>query len=171
MSSDLDRARARRSSRIAAGVVFGLALLIAGLIISGQGGSHDMSTMSGADGSTPATMASDAGSTGPASCVETYDLQSLTGRDLAFDGSVQTTVGDEVTFVVNRWYWGGNMPSITLNGASTLTAVTSGGAPLRVEPGERLLVAGDDGFAWSCGFTQPFQPSLARSWAAAAAER
>jgi hypothetical protein len=29
-----------------------------------------------------------------------------------------------------------------------------------------LLVAGDDGFAWSCGFTQPYDRVVAACWAA-----
>jgi hypothetical protein len=31
-------------------------------------------------------------------------------------------------------------------------------------PGTRLLVSGDGGFAWSCGFTQPYDDATASQW-------
>jgi len=99
-----------------------------------------------------------------ASCVETYDLTTLENRSVAFDGSVTSVDGDEIGFRVNRWYRGGSGEEITLRGASTLGGVTTGGPPLSLDPGERLLVAGDGGFAWSCGFTQPFDVAVARQW-------
>ena len=68
------------------------------------------------------------------------------------------------TFKVNQWYRGGTLSTITLHGASTLRAVTSAGRITKLEPGTRLLVAGDGGFAWSCGYTRAYDASTATKW-------
>ena len=109
-------------------------------------------------------LAQDGSST--ASCVETYDLSSLAGREVAFDGTVESVSGDSVTFTVNRGYRGVDTERVTLRGASTLSAMTSAGAEVDLEPGARLLVAGDAGFAWGCGFTQAYDAAVAEDWAA-----
>lgn len=103
---------------------------------------------------------------GPAvgSCVEVYDLQTLANREMAFDGTVERVDGDRVTFAVNEWYRGGDSTEITLGGAGGLGGLTSAGPGTALEPGTRLLVAGDGGFAWSCGFTQAYDPALAAQW-------
>ena len=101
------------------------------------------------------------------SCVEVYDLQTLTRREFAFDGTVGRVAGDEVTFTVNEWYRGGEHSEITLNGATALGGLTSAGPSAGIEPGSRLLVAGDGNVAWSCGFTQPYDPAVAREWGSA----
>lgn len=99
-----------------------------------------------------------------ASCIEVYDLQTLARRELAFDGTVQSVEGDNVTFSVNEWYRGGSAPQISLGGAGGLSGFSSAGESTSLESGTRLLVAGDGGFAWSCGFTQPFDPAVAGEW-------
>jgi len=100
-------------------------------------------------------------------CVEQYDLTSLANRELAFDGTVAGVDGDALTLTVNEWYRGGDGAEVTLAGASTLGGITSAGEAVPLAPGTRLLVAGDGGFAWSCGFTQPYDPAMADSWRAA----
>jgi hypothetical protein len=100
-----------------------------------------------------------------ASCVEIYDLTTLASRETAFDGTVVAVAGDEVTFAVNRWYTRKGGEAITLKGASTLAGTTSAGDAVSLERGTRLLVAGDGGFAWSCGFTQPYDAARAEQWA------
>lgn len=102
---------------------------------------------------------------GMASCVEMYDLTSLERREMAFDGTVAAVDGDEITFDVGTWYRGGDGPTATLRGAQVLGGMTSAGAATSLEPGTRLLVAGDGGFAWSCGFTQPYDSTIAADWA------
>ncbi len=52
-------------------------------------------------------------------------------------------------------------------GARTLPGVTSAEPAVSIEPGTRLLVAGDGGFAWSCGFIQPYDAAGARQWSEA----
>jgi hypothetical protein len=101
------------------------------------------------------------------SCITTYDRTTLAEREYAFDGTVDAVDvdADSVTFTVNRWFHGGEGSSITLQGAGTIAGVTSADASLPLEPGTHLLVAGDGGFAWSCGFTQPYDDAVASDWA------
>ncbi len=101
---------------------------------------------------------------GSASCVELYTLETLAQRDVAFDGTVESVDGDSVSFTVNQWYRGGQDARTTRRGASGLGGITSAGPSVSLEPGSRLLVAGDDDFAWACGFTQPYDPAIARQW-------
>ena len=107
--------------------------------------------------------------TGPgnAMCVEQYSLTTLGNRGIAFDGTVTAISGDRVTFAIGTGYRGVTGTTISLNAPGmTGTAVTSAGGPNLI-PGGRYLVAGEAGFAWACGFTQPYDASVAASWAAA----
>lgn len=97
-------------------------------------------------------------------CVETYSPTTLRNRTFAFDGTVVAVSGDEVTFRVNESFRGGD-GTVTLAAAGmTGGAITPGAGPM-LSVGERFLVAGDDRFAWSCGFTQPWDPAVAAEWA------
>jgi hypothetical protein len=98
--------------------------------------------------------------------VELYDTTTLATRDVAFDGTVTAVNGDSITFTVNRAFRGVDGSTVTLQGATGLSGLTSAGDGMSVEPGTRLLVAGDGGFAWSCGFTQPYDAAVAAQWAA-----
>jgi hypothetical protein len=99
-------------------------------------------------------------------CVETYDLQTLTRRDHAFDGVVRSIDGTRAEFEVREWFRGGSGSTITLDGAADPGAVTVDEvATLRV--GERYLVAGSGGFVWGCGFTRTYSEAVAGQWRAA----
>ena len=101
---------------------------------------------------------------GQAMCVESYSLAALKNRAVAIDGTVVSVSGDDITFKVNEAFTGSADAEIVLKGASTLGGITSAGDPLPLDPGTRLLVAGDGGFAWSCGFTQVYSSSVAAQW-------
>ena len=102
-----------------------------------------------------------------ASCVESYDLTTLSHRQFAFHGTVTTIVGDEVTFKIGHAYKGTTGSTITLTAMGMKgTVITSAGGPTLVK-GNRYLVAGEDHFAWPCGFTQPWDAQTAAHWAAA----
>ena len=106
---------------------------------------------------------------GPVSafCVERYSPQTLADRSFSFDGTVSAIAGDEVTFRVGHWFKGAAGDSVTLTATGmTGTAITSVGGP-HLAVGERYLVAGEDHFAWACGFTQPYDAAVAAEWAAA----
>lgn len=115
------------------------------------------------DGGSPAP--SDDPGTGIGSCVETYSPDALANRDFAFDGTVTDVNGDEVTFAVTEHFVGSGGDQVTLTATGmTGSAITSAGGPNLAE-GERYLVAGDDTFAWACGFTQPYDEAIAADWA------
>lgn len=74
-----------------------------------------------------------------------------------------------MTSTVNEWYRRGDASEVTLTGAEALSGLTPAGPPMAVGRGARLLVAGDGGFAWTCGFTQPYDTAEADDWRAALA--
>ena len=97
-------------------------------------------------------------------CVEQYSLETLGHRAVAFDGSVTAITADNVTFVINRTYRGAAGSTITLAapGMTGVSLTPAGGPSFQV--GQRYLVAGEDGFAWACGFSQPYDPDVALAW-------
>jgi hypothetical protein len=105
------------------------------------------------------------GGGGMASCIEQYSLDALKRRTFAFDGTVASISGDEVTFTVRDTYRGaaGATVTLTATGMTGTTSSSAGGPTLSV--GERYLVAGDDRFVWGCGFTQPYDAGVAAAWA------
>lgn len=141
---------------VAAALVVAVA---AGIVVASSRDTDDETAQPPVTSGTPVTPGGPA-----ASCVEVYDLETLAGREFAFDGTVERVEGDEVTFAVNEWFHGGSEETVTLAGAATLSGVTSAGPSADLDAGTRLLVAGDGGFAWSCGFTQPYDPEVARDW-------
>lgn len=112
----------------------------------------------------PGTSAGAITPDGAADCVEQYTLATLAHRDAAFDGTVESVDGDSATFAVNHWYRGGQDARTIRRGAAVLGGITSAGSSVSLEPGTRLLVAGDDDFAWACGFTQPYDTAVASQW-------
>lgn len=120
-------------------------------------------------GANAGTWLAPGGTTGPGSamCVEQYSLASLGNRTFAFDGTVTAIAGERVTFSVGTAFRGVNGATVTLDAPGmTGTAITSVGGPNLVIGG-RYLVAGESTFAWACGFTQPYDASVASTWSAA----
>lgn len=139
----------------------------------------------------PAAAPQVSGRTGPlpdggaASCVEQYDLTTVTGRAFAFDGTVtdvapasngQTTMGGglvSATFTVNEWFAGGSGRSVTVEITSPEAAPTTVESAPAYAVGSRLLVSGEprwggaplaDAIAWGCGFTRYYDESTAADW-------
>ncbi|MDL2335741.1 MAG: hypothetical protein QFC55_06905 [Chloroflexota bacterium] len=96
--------------------------------------------------------------------MEHYSLATLAKRTIAFDGTVTAVRGIEVEFQVNQAFDGvsGNDVTLTAEGMTGTTIKSAGGPTLRV--GDRYLVAGEDHFAWPCGFTQPYDAAVAAQW-------
>ncbi len=154
MEATTDRNRWRR--RLLLPSLAGIALAaIAVVAILGHGGPG------------PSIVPGGSSNVGSASCVETYGLSTLAKRSFAFDGTVTGIAGDEVTFKVNVRYKGAAGDSVTLTATGmTGTAITSAGGP-NLAIGKRYLVAGEEHFAWACGFTQPYDSTVAAQWASA----
>ena len=121
----------------------------------------------GGRGAAPGDQLGGSIGTGSASCVEQYSPAALANRTFVFDGTVTGIAGDKVTFAVNDGFRGVDGEAITLDAPGmTGTAITSAGGP-DLTVGERYLVAGDATFVWACGFTQPFDATVAAEWSAA----
>jgi hypothetical protein len=104
------------------------------------------------------------GGGGMAMCIR-YDDSLLVEQQMAFDGTVTSIDGTEVTFTVNHWYRGGEGDTITLD-AEGLTGgpnTVIEGTPL--EQGGRYLASANDGVVWACGYTVTFDSDLADHWA------
>lgn len=109
-----------------------------------------------------------AGSSELTSCVELYSPETLGNRDYAFDGTVTSVDGPNITFAVNELFSGG-AELVSADGTVTLDHQGNAGmlfAPEgpALESGTRVLAAGDDGFLWSCGFTQLHSEATATEW-------
>lgn len=124
---------------------------------------------------------------GAASCVEEYSAQALTGRDFAFDGTVEAVGADAssaqegdadgsvpVTFTVAEWFAGGEGDRVTVDMPAPGIVSSDGG--IAYEAGARLLVSGeprfggeplDEAVAWGCGFTRAYDEPTAAEWRAA----
>jgi hypothetical protein len=105
---------------------------------------------------------------GMAMCIEMYSLETLPNREFAFDGTVTAIEGDDITFAVEEAFAGDVGRDITLQGATGLSAIIVDN-PTAVAVSDRLLVSGDDGFVWGCGFTQPYDAATADAWRSALA--
>lgn len=110
------------------------------------------------------------GPTGPPQiglCVDPYSLETLDNRTFAFDGTVVAVNGESVTFRVETAFRGVATSEVTVTAIGmTGGAITPDGGVTLVAGG-RYLVAGDATYAWGCGFTQPYERTVAAQWAAA----
>jgi len=97
-------------------------------------------------------------------CVEQYGPETLRHRSIAFDGTVTAVTADHVTFTINQSFRGTQGSSVTLAapGMTGVTVTSAGGLSFAI--GQRYLVAGEDQFAWSCGFSQPYDSDVAAEW-------
>ena len=104
--------------------------------------------------------------TGMALCAFASTPETLVQREVAFVGTVTAIDGDAITFDVEEVFTGDLGATATLGGGEFLAIPN----PDNVNPvtvGERFLVAGDDGFAWGCGFTHLYDEDVAATWRAA----
>lgn len=149
-------------------------LVIAGIVAAVTVGGDDSTTDDlAARGGEPITDPTESGpvddpaQSGVTSCVESYDLTTLANREYAFDATVESVDGSDMTFAIEEWFVAGPYDTagttVTLDhqGYAGMLFAPEGPA---LEPGTRVLVAGDGGFVWSCGFTQLHDPAVADEW-------
>jgi len=165
MTTPQSRPVRRNRTPLAVAAALAGALALGGVVLALDDGGGGSARRAEPRANTPDTSGAVEPDTGLTSCVETYDLATLANREYAFAGTVTSVEGDQATFAVDEWYRGDGSAEVTLGGAAGLGGVTSAGEPVDLAPGTRLLVAGDGGFAWSCGFTQPYDEAVARQWA------
>jgi len=149
----------RRRFALAASGVAVAALVVASIAVFGGNGTAPDEGIAGDEpivGGEPIAAA--------ALCAEFYDLDTLADREIAFDGTLASADGDQVTFTVHDWFTGGSGDSATLNAVGLAPGtITSLGASL--ELGQRYLVSGSGGNVWSCGFTMTYDTGIANQWA------
>lgn len=100
---------------------------------------------------------------GMAMCIAVYSPETLAEREVAFAGTVTAMSGDDITFDVEEVFRGDLGATVTLGGAGFVGGINPDN-PAPVAVGDRVLVAGDGGFAWGCGFTQPYDEDVAATW-------
>ena len=105
----------------------------------------------------------DPGQSSVTSCVESYEPETLKHREHAFDGTVQSIEGRNITFVVNEWFTEPLGETITLDHNDLAGMLFAPEGP-KLEPETRVLTAGDGEFIWSCGFTNLYSEELATEW-------
>lgn len=106
-------------------------------------------------------------------CGEQYGPDTLRARDHAFDGEIIAATpavdyssldrdrwAGRITLSVRRWYRGSGGSEVTLYAH----VVGNPAGPFPTSPGTRLLVSGDDDWAFPCNFTQPWTAALAEEW-------
>ena len=155
------------------------AMLISLVVLAVAGVAVGLATRDDGTGETPIEAAADEASDdappplspggASARCIEQYGLDTLDHREHAFAGTIESIDGDDVAFSVERWYRGGDGGAVTLAGAGVLSGLTSVSDGAFV-PADRVLVSGDGGFAWPCGFTQSYDDAVAADWADVFAE-
>jgi hypothetical protein len=175
ISSQEERTRALAWGKVRLVVAAGATLLAAGAVSAiVLTGAPSRDVPGRVDGSGPGT--------GMGRCVEEFSVESLAGRDFAFDGTISHVdprgdaggdagaVPTEVTFQVHHWYKGGSGDEVVLKTYEQPGVVTSVEGSPALSAGTRLLASGDDLFLWSCGFSMPYTEANARLFVKAFAE-
>lgn len=148
------RRQPRRRLTLAVSGVAVVAIIAGSLAFLGEGSPSDDVFIAGGEPIAGAAM-----------CAESYDLGTLEDRDVAFDGTLTSASGDQVTFTVHTWYKGGSADSVTLQAEGLAPGtITSLGASLELD--QRYLVSGSGGNVWACGFTMTYDTGIADDWAA-----
>jgi hypothetical protein len=152
----------KRQVRIAQWTIAGSGVALAAVLVAAL-------TLGGTAAPPPPTGTGDGGG-GLGICIQ-FSMEELQARDFAFDGTVTAVNGDQATFTVNDGFWGvEDGTSVTLTagiGMLEESGVALDGGPLLVI-GDRYLISGDDGYAWTCGYSLVYDPATAAEWAAAA---
>ncbi len=144
-----------------------LLAVAAAVIIAGIGG-YALTSRTNGTGIVPPPIA--ASSSGPtttqlqappatdAKCM-VPNATTLKIADLAFAGTVSAIDGDQVTLDADFWYLGGPTDQVVVTATpADLQALLSA---VSFEDGQRYLVAAHDGNVMVCGFSAPYDASLA----------
>ena len=98
-----------------------------------------------------------------ASCLM-WEEATLLALPMAFDGTVVETTNTTATFDVHRWFKGGEGARITLRAEGLVSEESVALLGTSLQPGQRYLVAGDDGYVWGCGYSVTYDTELANHW-------
>lgn len=149
----------RRRWTMLAGVAAAAVVAIgAAVIIGNDGGGSDTQVASGA----PLEL-SLGDSTVASSCI-VFDVAVLADMSPAFAGTATAVDGEVVTLTVDRWYAGGDTPTVTLTGSAGSPALIDG---FEFVVGQQYLVTAADGTVNFCGYSGPATPELTAAFDAA----
>ena len=96
-------------------------------------------------------------------CTEQYAADAIASRGFAFDGTVTGIDDSRVTFEVHEWIVGDQRATFTVvMGRPTQPDLSE--SPPSYSVGTRLLVSGEEGTAWACGFTRYYDEETAADW-------
>jgi len=98
-----------------------------------------------------------------ASCIQ-FSVEELARMPLAFEGTVVSVDGADVTLAVGTWFIGGDTDEVVLNAPQGMEALI-GGIPFAV--GEAYLITAFDGTVNYCGFSGPSTPEMRAAFEAA----
>jgi hypothetical protein len=93
---------------------------------------------------------------GLASCLP-FDTAILAGMPMAFEGTVTSVDGEQVTLTVDRWFRGGDAGTVELHAPAGMEALIGG---IAFAEGEQYLVSATDGNVNYCGYTDASTPEL-----------
>lgn len=93
---------------------------------------------------------------GLASCLP-FDTAILAEMPMAFEGTVTAVDGEQVTLSVDRWFRGGDVPSVELRAPGGMQALIGG---IDFVAGKQYLVSAADGNVNYCGYTDASTPEL-----------
>ena len=115
-------------------------------------------TSSGGEEPTVTTLAARASS--DARCM-VPSAEVLSGKPVAFSGTVESTDAGTVTLVPDRWYAGDETDLVEVQGPSERMSILL--ESVAFEDGERYLVAADaSGDVMACGFSAAYSTELAK---------
>ena len=95
---------------------------------------------------------------GAAKCM-VPNAETLAAADVAFDGTVTSINGDDVALAPTTWYAGGPADQVVVTAPSEQMQQAASGVSFEV--GGRYLVSAVDGRVTLCGFSAPYDASLA----------
>jgi hypothetical protein len=98
-----------------------------------------------------------------ASCI-VFDVETLAGMPVAFQGTVTSVDGSTVTLSIDRWFKGGDAATASLVGGEQSPALIAG---FEFRPGSQYLITASDGAVNYCGYSGPLTPELLAGYQAA----
>lgn len=160
----------RRPWILAAAAVALVAALGGGWVVTRGGGDPPLAgpSPSVTDGGTGDDVLALSAPDAPAGRCIPFSSEALQPMQSAFEGTVTSVSGDEVTLGVTRWYRGGDADVVELTNPSRLAIVLDG--VITFEEGERYLLTATDGTLNVCGFSAPWSAEREREFLTAFGE-
>lgn len=156
---DLPRSRPGRRPAVWVAGVAAVAAVAAAVFVVG-GGSPVPNRPPGGNDPTTLALSVPAGQA-PPRC-RAFDVAVLRTMQVAFEGTVTATDGEQTTLTVDRWFTGGDADRVTIDVPDGRTSESLG---IEFRPGARYLVTATDGTVNGCGYSGPATAELESAFA------